>query len=118
MGLDTTHDAFHGPYSSFNKWRHWLAHQIGINLNDYFGYGGNGTKDIESIDHPLMPLFNHSDCDGELTPEECRQIIKGLKDILSTTPLDTSFFSNYWLTERFMKGCIRAANAKENIKFH
>jgi hypothetical protein len=32
MGLDTSHDAWHGPYSMFNRWRTWLASQLGIPL--------------------------------------------------------------------------------------
>ena len=120
MGLDTTHDAWHGPYSSFNDWRYWIAKQIDINLDDYKGYaarGGSGTKDLNTIDHPLMPLFNHSDCDGELTPDECRQIAKGLKEILSKIEKDNTPVSNWQLTYNFMKGCIKAANANENIEF-
>lgn len=38
MGLDTTHNAWHGPYSSFNRWRHWLAEQIGIPLELMDGF--------------------------------------------------------------------------------
>ncbi len=32
MGLDTTHDCWHGPYSSFNRWRTQLAAEIGLPL--------------------------------------------------------------------------------------
>jgi len=32
MGLDTSHDCFHGPYSQFTRWRCWLAEQIGFPL--------------------------------------------------------------------------------------
>ncbi len=44
MGLDTTHDAWHGSYGSFNSWRTWLAQQIGIPLElmQGFYYDGNG----------------------------------------------------------------------------
>lgn len=38
MGLDTSHNAFHGPYSQFNVWRHWLAEQIGIPLELMEGF--------------------------------------------------------------------------------
>ena len=68
MGLDTSHNAWHGPYSSFNEFRDMLAKQIGINLNDYYGYGG--TLDLMSIEHDIQPLLNHSDCDGELSVKE------------------------------------------------
>lgn len=120
MGLDTTHDAWHGPYSSFNRFRYWLAAQIGVNLNDYAGYKESGTKELETINHPIMPLLNHSDCDGELTPDQCRSIAKGIKEILKTAkPEDrVNPFGHFSEAETFMKGCIRAANKKENIGFH
>jgi hypothetical protein len=70
MGLDTSHNCWHGPYSSFNRFRYSLGYQIGINLNDYSGYGKTGVKDLTKIEHELMPLFNHSDCNGILTVEE------------------------------------------------
>ncbi len=82
MGLDTTHNCWHGPYSSFNRFRFSLAKQIGIDLNEYDGYDKGGTKILTDIKHDLMPLFNHSDCDGELSVEESTQISKGLTQVL------------------------------------
>ncbi len=32
MGLDTTHDCWHGPYSMFMRWRIFIAKQVGIPL--------------------------------------------------------------------------------------
>ncbi len=75
MGLNTSHGAWDGPYSSFNTFRKWLASKINIDLDEYIGYmSQKATKELTSIDHKLMPLFNHSDCDGEITPAECLQI--------------------------------------------
>ncbi len=118
MGLNTTHGAYDGPYTSFNEFRQWLASQIGINLYEYIGYGDNGTKDLTTIDHDIMPLLNHSDCDGILTPQECRQIVKGLNQIIKNALPSDIPFSNYQKAIQFRKGCIRAANAKENLEFH
>lgn len=118
MGLDTSHDAWHGPYSSFMEWRKWLANQIGFNLNEMDGFGG--SKPFEQMKHNIRPLLDHSDCDGELSPDECRQIAFGLQQILDALPADepSEAWSNKWLTERFMKGCLRAAVANESIDFH
>lgn len=127
MGLDTSHNAWHGPYSSFNDFRKWLADKIGINLDeDYRGYGNiNATKDLESIDHKLMPLFNHSDCEGILTPEECLQIAEGIEDVLKNLskeeiehPDNQYPFSNYKKAKQFRDGCYLAYCQKENIDFH
>ncbi len=38
MGLDTTHDCWHGPYSQFMRWRCWLAAQVGIPLRLMYGF--------------------------------------------------------------------------------
>lgn len=36
----------------------------------------------------LMPLINHSDCDGELDSEECAQVEPALRRIIETWPED------------------------------
>lgn len=38
MGLDTTHDCWHGPYSMFMRWREWVAAQVGIPLRLMEGF--------------------------------------------------------------------------------
>jgi hypothetical protein len=117
MGLDTTHNAWHGPYSSFNRFRRSLAEQIGIDLTEYYGYGDPDGKDLASIDHDIMPLLNHSDCDGRLTPKECRRIESGLNSILAAfkdTPADFDFKES---VIQFRDGCKLAADKKEMLKF-
>ena len=121
MGLDTSHNCWHGPYSSFNDFRKALANQIGINLDDYIGYGDKGTKDLESIPHDIMPLLNHSDCDGELSPDECTRIAKGLDDVLSNFKDDAVSKYPYNFKDdivQFRNGCIDAASKNETVYFH
>jgi hypothetical protein len=126
MGLDTSHDAWHGPYSSFNTFRKWLASKINVNLDEYIGYGGaNATKELTSIDHKIMPLLNHSDCEGELKPAECLQIAEGISDILKNIskeevehPENNWQFSDYNKAIRFRDGCLLAHSKNENIEFH
>ncbi len=45
MGLDTTHNAWHGPYGSFNEMRHQIlkAHN-GADLWEYYGYKGKSEN--------------------------------------------------------------------------
>jgi len=119
MGLDTTHNCFHGSYSSFNRFRYSLAEQIGINLDDYHGYGGkNPTKQPNEIEHDLMPLFNHSDCDGRLTVKESRRIISGLNDVLENfNPIFDMDFNFKDQIVQFRDGCIDAVNKKQMIHF-
>jgi hypothetical protein len=109
MGLDTTHNAWHGGYGRFNAWRINLASKIGITLQEMEGFGGDGKWD-ETID--LYPLLYHSDCDGELTPDECKKTIKGLTDILSL--LDGEGKER---AIQFITGCADAVSKNENILF-
>jgi hypothetical protein len=38
-------------------------------------------KDIEAS-HPIYPLLDHSDCDGEMGPDDCGQVGMQLKEIV------------------------------------
>jgi hypothetical protein len=112
MGLDTSHNAWHGSYGSFNSWRTEICKQAGLgNLRDYYGFGGE--KQWDEV-HPLFPLLNHSDCDGEIKWEDCKGIADALTEILPK--LDDDYF--IIKTKAFINGCMEAYNAKENIDFH
>lgn len=129
MGLDTSHDAWHGPYGSFMDWRIWLAWQIDINLREMEGYGG-GERPFSTVSHDIVPLLSHSDCDGELTPDECRRVAKGLREVLLNFENNRTLFTelgfqntgdvHFYLqaTERFIAACDLAASKNESIDFH
>lgn len=119
MGLDTTHNCFHGPYSTFMRFRRSLADQIGINLDDYVEYDREkGTKSLVDLDHPLQPLFNHSDCEGELSVKESKQIVEGLNSVIDqfdkSKPQDFDFLNR---VIQFRDGCLEAIQKKEKIIF-
>jgi len=119
MGLDTSHNCFHGPYSTFNRFRRSLAQQIGIELYDYYGYNENGTKNLDDIEHDLMPLFNHSDCDGVLTVEECKRIVNGFNQVLEN--FDDIIEADFDFKDRIIKfrdGCLEAIEKNEVVEFH
>ncbi len=120
MGLDTSHDAFHGPYSMFMNWRIWLATQIGIPLELMEGfydkdsgplallnyrYPKGDELDMASIrriaeNFPLLwdafrptvlhKLLYHSDCDGYINWADCGKIAKELKKLLSEIENDNA----------------------------
>lgn len=128
MGLDTTHNAWHGPYSSFGDWRKKIAKLKGFNLTDMIGFGGDTEWSIEQISDPLYPLLNHSDCDGSLSPKECALIAHGLSEII---PIANATMQPDWdshqkeehyyfieLVDQFREGCIKAFKANESIEFH
>ncbi len=48
MGLDCSHNCWHGAYSAFNRWRHGLAKAAGIPLDLMDGYfDGAGDRLLE-----------------------------------------------------------------------
>lgn len=119
MGLDTSHNAWHGSYGSFNSWRTEICKQAGLgDLRDYYGFGGEKQWDKT---HPLFPLLYHSDCDGEIKWEDCKGIANALTGILLSITASLTNPVNDWYvgkTTDFINGCMEAYNAKENIDFH
>lgn len=79
MGIDFSHCDASWAYSGFNRARIKLAKEIGLDLNSMVGFGG----EQKWPDHDLIPLLNHSDCDGELTPEECKRVAPALREAVS-----------------------------------
>jgi hypothetical protein len=80
----------HWSYSGFNIFRLELAKLIGMDLMKMKGFSRNSESiqwDAVPYD-PIFPLLNHSDCDGELTPEECSEVYPRLRELLSAYPYE------------------------------
>ena len=105
MGLDCSHDAFHGAYSAFNRLRQEVARAIGGSFPPHWEYSENGSlleengqvvynrelqgdswywgEGFAEHTHPgLYEFLSHSDCDGEISPEKCVQVADYLEEIL------------------------------------
>ena len=83
MGLDLYNGISEGVYWSydcFHDFRNKLADIIGISLNEMTGF--YGTKSWDNVEDDIVPLLNHSDCDGELSVEECKKVAPRLDEIL------------------------------------
>jgi hypothetical protein len=80
MGLDFTHSDAHWSYSGFHRFRTRLAKEIGITLDtmEFFG----GTTSFDYVKDDIVPLLIHSDCDEDLTPEECAMIAPRLRALI------------------------------------
>lgn len=120
MGLDTSHDAWHGSYGSFNNFRRELAKAAGITLDDMYGFNGNIQWDTLEP-RPLHILLNHSDCDGEIPWEVCKDLADDLTTLLDKLPdaNQSEFYPrSKEKAEQFIKGCLLAFKNKENIDFH
>ena len=89
MGLDFTHCDACWSYGTFHVFRCFLAEAIGINLDETNGFDGNGSWD--GITDPILGLLNHSDCDGELSPEQCRVIAPRLRELVEILSVDPEF---------------------------
>lgn len=118
MGLDTSHNAWSGSYSSFNSWRTWLAKKCGFRISDMVGFGGSTEWTVEQAAHPLYSLLSHSDCDGELSVEECKAVQHGLAQIISE--YNGGEEDKYMIDNciQFRNGCNLAISKKEPIGFH
>lgn len=134
MGLDTSHDCWHAPYSHFNEWRQKIAVAAGYEIEDITIPGGPGGKaftlkhikvpDVtrenvqgewhETPADPLLILFAHSDCDGVIRAKDARPIA----DALMAMRLDHCDLWVLTATDRFVAGLLRAATLGEDVDFH
>ena len=68
----------------------------------------------ESIKDDIKPLLTHSDCDGELTPEECAKVAPRLRELVSNWPDDDYDKIN---ALRLAEGMDEAVKSGENLEF-
>lgn len=116
MGLDTTHNCWHGPYSAFGHWRAAVAKAAGI--DDWVKMNPDPTNAElfgrwkKTPDDPLMVLWSHSDCDGVIQEAQCVPLAEAL---LRLAPeLDGEHYAD---TLRFAAGLLVAAARKEDVEF-
>lgn len=113
MGLDTSHGCFSGAYSTFNRYRDYMAKLVGINTDEMEGLGGDKQWPSD-IEEPLCIMINHSDCDGDIPKDDILPLLKRLKELL---PLITD---EYWksITEQWINGLTLAHDSGEKVEFH
>lgn len=144
MGLDTTHDAWHGSYNAFSRWRDGLARAAGYWVLDVveerqfagarasarpmiiLDWGHLDTDDQlqgtwgTEPDDALVYLIAHSDCDGALSPERCARLADRLEELLPLLPTepDSGHIGDWGQkTQMFIDGARRAAAANEHLEF-
>lgn len=137
MGLDTSHDCWHGPYSSFSRWRNAVAVAGGYTLEEanYDGVRYLQPKEIDwsSLteknfmgkwekwpDDPLVILLAHSDCEGKIPREHCLALAVRLEALLPNLPKGDGGDIDYWRdkTRQFITGLRQAAELGEDVDFH
>lgn len=106
MGLNCSHDAFHGAYSAFNSFRQAVAAATGGSFPPHYVYENGDVSwddntgllkrhadlderrwywgdDYSAETHPgLYILFMHSDFGGEISPEDCVLVANDLEAAL------------------------------------
>jgi hypothetical protein len=123
MGLDVSHDCWSGPYSSFMRFRCALARAAwGVDL--FTAYNDETQFAVLLSDHaddPIMPLINHSDCDGIL---QCDNLLSLAERLDALAPkLDTGPNPQVRLepfssaARKFAAGCRAAHAAGEDVVF-
>ncbi|KZE47058.1 hypothetical protein AV540_20985 [Brevibacillus parabrevis] len=113
MGLDFSHCEARWAYSGCHRFRQRLATQVGFDLNAMDGF--DGTRSWDEINDPIVPLLNHSDCDGVLTPEECSLVYPRLEQLIPFWNDDDRDKRNaLWLIEG-MKLCVEQNEGLEFI---
>jgi hypothetical protein len=141
MGLDTTHNCWHGAYSAFGRWRQMMAEVAGYAVWDVMvGRPGSAyPKPAVMIDwghvteanlmgeweatpaDPLLVLIAHADDDGRIYPEQARPLADRLEALLPLLPATPGLgHVGDWrvTTQRFIDGLRAAAAAGEPVEFH
>jgi len=135
MGLDTTHDAFHGAYSAFNSFRKFVLESIGGSypphkdktLKDDYWYWGEDSGFGSETHKGLLEFLAHSDCDGEISPEMCKVVADELEAILPQIKERAKTVEAYGhilrdggyvqVTKLFIEGCRLAHERNEPLEF-
>lgn len=121
MGLDTSHDCWHGPYSAFHRWRVALHRDAGTYQHgdidaDLRAAWERGDYADQSV--PINVLMSHSDCDGEIPACACGPLADALQKIVDTKMPPRALYDVMRpATERFITGLRLAASRNEPVMF-
>lgn len=136
MGLDTSHDCWHGSYSSFTRWRHAVARAAGYWVLPVKYENGMWMDCImldwghlpkghllgeweEDPEDPLLVLLTHSDCEGVIKAKHCAALATKLQSLLpELDDTKSAWKSDAELTRIFIAGLRKAAKRNQNVNFH
>jgi hypothetical protein len=99
-------------YGGFHRFRKRIAEKIGVNLDVMDGFGGHplsesiGSISWDTVEDEIKLFLNHSDCDGDLSPEECSKIIPRLEFLISEFESTDYDKINAIKLIDCMKGCV------------
>ena len=100
-------------YGGFNTFRQRLGREIGIDLQAMEGFKTNGVS-WDTVKSPIKLLLNHSDCEGDLSCDDCEQIYPELLKLIDKWPDDYDKVNGKALAKA-MKTC---ASEGHYLDFH
>ena len=127
MGLQVDYDCYSGGYMGFMRFREWLAQIVGLpDLRSMEGFQDFDPKEKghlwdEYRSDPVCLLLDHSDCEGELTLEECKRLLPRLRQIsvaLDTLYLVPKLSNNEDLLDQWIEGLASAIGDESGVTFH
>ncbi len=84
-------------YSGFHRFRTKLAMAAGVAESyEDFDTLRHTIISIKYPNEPIIPLLTHSDCDGDLGPDDCAAIAPRLRELLATLD-DTDYDKEHGL---------------------
>lgn len=129
MGLDTSHEAFHGAYSAFNRLRQAVAKAAGGSFPPHSDPAKFPRDDMwywtdDNHGPGLYEFMTHSDCDGEISPEMCNAVADELEALLPKMQ-DLGEAGGHLARvggyhgalTKFIAGCRLAAECNEPLEF-
>lgn len=114
MGLDTSHGAWSGAYSRFNRFRVAIGKAAGVKFPESFEDSFiEMPQDYQKTNPGLYEFFTHSDCDGEISPELCGKLANEMERILDRIA-DPEWRER---AQQWIAGCRCAAQRGEDLEF-
>ncbi len=136
MGLDTSHDCWHGPYTAFTRFRNKLAIAAGYTVEPVTHEHGFTVETVAldwarierenpgvylgdwvTKEDPLVYLIAHSDCDGVIHPAQAEALADRIEELLPLLAPD-GLDNTRAQARRFIKGLRAAVSKHEDVDFH
>lgn len=124
MGLSFQGSEAHWSYGGFNRFRQRLAEKVGLEWPEARAFiscspaareeDNARWQKLQSLDDPIRDLLCHSDCDGELSPEQCATIAPRLKELVADW--DANDFDKMQ-ADLLVQGMLDCAESKEPLEF-
>lgn len=131
MGLDTSHDCWHGAYSAFMRFRLDILKTLGFGdgsreTSIYVNWQAPEKQELWTRlekEHPgIFVLINHSDCDGVIEVKDQLLLATELEAVAAKMPDEPGVghltHGSKAAALRFAKGLREANAAGEDVEFH